>query len=232
MISRLVLVSGLLLSGVTVAQEELMEVMVTGSRVSGPGSTPAVTVAKTADFLVQNIRLINDSRTPSQRRQEIVQSIESLMRQADRNRDIDLSYGQGFLLPINLNDEALELIDDDEREDTGYVDIYVKVRFDPRRDAREQIDVLRRFITGASKVGRTEIDSLGEIGLSIVSPEKYRYEIIQAVAAETRKLREAVGQGCKVSLSGLESRVQWQRSSVSQLTLFIPYQVQVADCTG
>jgi hypothetical protein len=180
-----------------VAAAQLEEIVVTGSRIRGSNEEmPAVTVPKTADFLVQNIRLGNDSRSPDLRRQEIVQTIDSMMKQAARARNIELSYGQGFLLPIDLSEDALEVIEDNKRSDTSYVDIYVKVKFDPKQDAKSQISALRKFITGASKVGRTEIDPLGDIGLSIVNPERYRYEVIGAITAELGRLRQAVGVDC------------------------------------
>jgi len=120
-----------------VAAAQLEEIVVTGSRIRGGGEEmPAVTLPKTADFLVQNIRLGNDSRSPDLRRQEIVQTIESMMKQAARARNIELSYGQGFLLPIDLSEDALEVIEDNKRSDTSYVDIYVKVKFDPKQDAK------------------------------------------------------------------------------------------------
>lgn len=236
MIARLMVVGGMLLCGTASAQDsgnaELEEVIVTGSRVSGYGTMPAVTLARTADFLVQNIRLVNDSRAPNLRRQEIVRTIADLMRLAERSSNIELSYGKGFLVPIDLTDESLELIEDEDRTDTSYVDIYVKVKFDPRQDAREQIGTLRKFIEASPNAGRTELEPQGDIGLSIISPERYRYDIIRAIAAETRRLADAAGRSCKVSLGGLEGRVQWQRTSVSELTLFIPYEVKVSDCTG
>jgi hypothetical protein len=173
---------------------------------------------------------VNDSRAPDLRRQEIVQTIESLIRQAARSQNIELSYGKGFLLPIDLSEEALELIDDNDRIDTSYVDIYVKVKFEPRSDAKEQIVALRKFIVGASRVGRTEIDNLDDIGLSIVNPERYRYEIIGAIAAEAGRLEEALGIDCKLSLRGLEGRIKWERTAVSELTLFIPYEIELTEC--
>jgi hypothetical protein len=213
-----------------VAAAQLEEIVVTGSRLTGYDEMPAVTVPKTADFLVQNIRLVNDSRAPDLRRQEIVQTIESLMKQAARSQNIELSYGEGFLLPIDLSEEALEVIDDNDRIDTSYVDIYVKVKFEPKSDAKEQIAALRKFIVGASRVGRTEIDNLDDIGLSIVNPERYRYEIIGAIAAEAGRLKEALGIDCKLSLRGLEGRIQWERTAVSELTLFIPYEIELTEC--
>jgi hypothetical protein len=212
------------------AQAQLEEIVVTGSRRTSYNEMPAVTVPKVADFLVQNIRLVNDSRSPDLRKQEIVATIQTLMKQAARSQNIELSYGQGFLLPIDLSDEALEIIEDNKRVDTSYVDIYVKVKFDPKADAKAQITALRKFITGATKAGRTEIDSLGDIGLSIVNPERYRYEVISAISEEVGRLNRALGVSCKLSLSGLEGRVQWQRTSVSELTLFIPYRIELSEC--
>ena len=71
---------------------------------------------------------------------------------------------------------------------------------------------------------------LGDIGLSIVGPEQYRYEIIRAIADENRRLRETLASECEGSVSGLEGRVQWERTSVSELTLYIPYAVEVSNC--
>jgi hypothetical protein len=188
-------------------------------------------VTKTADFLVQNVRVVNDSRDSELRHKEVFESIEALMKQAARSDGIELSYGQGFLRPIDLHDDEFVLTEDYDRTDTSYVDIYVKVRFDRDKDAKAQINALRKFIMDAENVGRTEIDMEGDIGLSIVRPERYRYEIIAGIAEESRKLMEAMGGNCAVSVDGLEGRVQWERSSLSELTLFIPYTVSVTGCT-
>ena len=127
-----------------------------------------VTVPEAAAFLVQSIRLVNDSSSPDLRRQEIVQTIESMTKQAALAQNLELSYGKGFLLPIDLSEDALEVIEDNKRSDTSYVDVYVKVKFNPTQDAESQISALRKFIAGASKVGRTEIDTSGDIGRSII----------------------------------------------------------------
>jgi len=211
------------------ALAQLQEVVVTGARVDSY-DMPAVAVAKQADFLVQNIRLINDSRSPELRRQEIFGTIERMLAEAERVRGMALSYGTGFLEPIDLTGEALQLIADRQRVDTSYVDIFAKVQFDQKRNARDQIVALRDFISKAQRIGRTEIDALGDIGVSIVGPEQYRYEIIQQIAAENRRLGAALGNECEVAVGGLEGRVQWERTDVSELTLYIPYRVEVKSC--
>lgn len=220
----------LLLSGSAAA--ELEEIVVTATRSDDFGhyGMPAVALVKQADFLVQNIRLVNDSRSPDLRKQEIVGTIEAMLERARRMRGMALSYGQGFLEPIDLSDDSLRLIEDHDRFDTSYVDIFAKVEFDPAKRPKEQIADLREFISGTDKVGRTEIDPLGDIGLSIVGPEQYRYEIIQKIAAESRKLGGTLAGDCQMSVKGLEGRVEWQRTSLSELTLYIPYEFEVTDC--
>ena len=119
------------LPAISVAQLE--EIVVTASmRDGGYYEMPAVTVTKQADFLVQNIRLLNDSRSPDLRKTEILSTIENLLTRAKAMKGMALSYGQGFLEPINLDDESLQLIEDHQRTDTSYVDIYAKVALRPR----------------------------------------------------------------------------------------------------
>ena len=222
-----------LLASLASAQDAaLEEIVVTGSRVDVDYyEMPAVTITKKADFLVQNIRLINDSRSPDLRKAEIIETIENLIRRSRSMEGMALSYGRGFLEPINLDDESLQLLEDRQRVDTNYIDIYAKVALDLDRSSKAQIADLREFISGAKKAGRTEILPLGDIGLSIVGPEQYRYEIIEKIAAENAKVGQAMNADCEITIGGLEGRVQWDRTSVSELTLYIPYGMEVSDCS-
>ena len=97
-------------------------------------------------------------------------------------------------------------------------------------DVPASIASLKAFIKKARISGRTEIDPEGDVGLSLVTPEKYRYEIISKITEDAKKLKAAVGAKCRIELSGLANRVSWQRSDVSELTLYIPYQIQLAEC--
>ena len=223
----------LLASGVSAQDDGLREVVVTGSRIDVDYyGMPAVTITRKADFLVQNIRLVNDSRSPDLRKQEIIDTIESLIRRSKSMRGMALSYGRGFLEPVDLDDESLQLLEDRQRVDTSYIDTYAKVALDANRSSKQQIADLRRFISGAKTAGRTEILPLGDIGLSIVGPEQYRYPIIEKIAAENRKVGEAMNANCDVTIGGLEGRVEWERTGVSELTLYIPYGMEVSNCSS
>jgi len=213
------------------AQVMLDEIVVTGTRIEADYyGMPAVTIMKQADFLVQNIRLTNDSRSPDLRKVEIVETIEHLIERSESMDGMALSYGSGFLEPINLTDESLQLIEDRQRIDTSYIDIFAKVAFTANRDSKSQIGDLKEFISGVEKKGRTEIIPLGDIGLSIIGPEQYRYEIIQKIAGENARISEAMNADCDISIGGLEGRVEWERTGVSELTLFIPYGLDISKC--
>jgi hypothetical protein len=123
------------------------------------------------------------------------------------------------------------IIEDNKRADTSAVDIFVKVTLAAGDDTKTKIASLRKFIEGTQKTGRTEIDPLGDVGLSIVNPEKYRYDILARVADENGRLTKAMGQKCQVKIGGLEGRVQWERTDVAALTLYIPYGVEISQCT-
>lgn len=200
------------------------EIVVMGFRESLEyNEMPAITLKKKADFLTQQVRFVNDSRDPELRKREIISTIEAFIKESRKISNIALSYGDGFLAPVNLTDESLQIIEDRNRSDTSFVDIYIKVKLEENSRVKEKIAELKNFISKGKKTGRTELERQGDIGLSIVNPEKYRYEIIRKIFEENSKLQELVKGSCEVSVSGLERRVQWERSEVGELTLFIPY---------
>lgn len=106
----------------------------------------------------------------------------------------------------------------------------MKLALGSRDNVRESIAALNAFIKKARVSGRTEVEPLDDVGLSLVSPEDYRYDIIAKITQDAKKLQAALSAQCKVEISGLSNRVSWQRSDVSQLTLYIPYQIQLTGC--
>ncbi|HEY5809283.1 MAG TPA: hypothetical protein VIT67_15015 [Povalibacter sp.] len=225
------IVASFCLAGAAASAQSLEEVVVTGMRASDYSEMPAITITKPADFLVQEIQLINDSRSPDLRKKEIISTIQGMLKRAASDKGIALSYGEGFLVPVNLTDESLQIIEDKKRPDTSRVEIFVKVTLSAGDDTKAKIAGLRKFIEKTQLVGRTEIDPLGDVGLSIVGPEKYRYDILARIAEENARLTKAVGSKCEVKVSGLSGRVRWERTEVAELMLYIPYDVEISHCT-
>lgn len=214
------------------AWSQIDEVVVTGSRISGDdySSIPAVVLQRRADFLVQRIRLTNDTRAEDARIKELQQTIRDMVKDAATRKGIALSYGDEFLIPISMNATEVDLRGVGKRPDTSSASIYVKMALGENDDVPAAITNLRSFIRKARITGRTEIEAEGDVGLSLVAPEKYRYDIIGRITQDAKKLRTTVGEKCRIEVSGLSNRVSWQRSDVSELTLYIPYQVQLTEC--
>ena len=211
------------------AQEEIV---VTGERYNGDDylRIPAIVLLHRADFLVQSIRLTNDTRAPQSRIDELHQTIKDMVADAGKRPGVALSYGDQFLIPVTATAYDVPLDSSGKKADTTSTTLFVKMALSAKDDVPSAIAALNAFIKKARVSGRTEIEPNGDVGLSLVSPEKYRYEIIAKIAADAKQLQSAVGAQCKVEISGLANRVSWQRSDVSELTLYIPYQVQLAGC--
>lgn len=230
--SRIVLASIVALVAAAPAWTQVDEVVVTGARISGDdySGIPSVVLQRRADFLVQRIRLTNDTRAEDARIRELQQTIRDMVSDAAKKPGIALSYGDEFLIPISTAATEVVLSAGGKRPDTSSASIYVKMALAEKDDVPAAIANLTAFIRKARISGRTEIEPEGEVGLSLVAPEKYRYQIISKITEDARKLRESVGSKCRIQLSGLANRVSWQRSDVSELTLYIPYQIQLAEC--
>lgn len=214
------------------AQEfSLDRIVVTGSRIDTYG-LPAVNIERPADFLAQSVRIVNDSRAPELRRQEILATLQQLQRGARRLGGIELSVGDEYLNTLRLDADALELKTEEKRADTSYLDLYIERRFDPQRPAADQIRELREFIREARMDGRSMLEPKGEIALSLVKPERYRSEILTAIADELQRIRGQFPAGCKLDVHGLAGRVQWMRVGTAQLALYIEHEIGIAGCEG
>lgn len=213
------------------AWAQLDEIVVTGTRVDGEDYSrmPAVTIVKSADFLVQRITLVNDTRAQDGRERELRETVRDLIAGASRQPGIALGFGGEFLIPLTRAEQDLPL-GGGKRADTTSLALYVKLALGPKDDVAAAVARLQAFIRKAKLVGRTEIDAEDDVALSIVNPERYRYEIIGRIADDAKRLQGAVGADCAIEIGGLSNRVAWQRSDLSELTLYIPYEVRVAGC--
>ena len=111
------------------ASAQMEEVVVTGARVSGDDYSriPAIVLARRADFLVQRIRLTNDTRAAEGRTKELYQTIRDMLADAVKRPGIALSYGDEFLISITSSDYEVSLDKGAKRPDTSATELYVKM---------------------------------------------------------------------------------------------------------
>jgi hypothetical protein len=69
----------LIISPAGFADDFAEEIVVTGMRASDSSEIPAVTLKKPADYFVQTVSLINDSRAPDLRKKEIIDTISHIL---------------------------------------------------------------------------------------------------------------------------------------------------------
>ena len=138
------------------SSDELDTVVVTGSRIGYDDllDTPAVSLTKPGDYLLQTIVLSNDSRDAAMRKREIHETIAKLIASAGGRYVV--FYVDEYRIALNRDNYRIELEEDDKRPDTNRVSLQIRVGIggDPAK-AEAIIAEMRRFIRSADKVGRT-----------------------------------------------------------------------------
>jgi hypothetical protein len=189
-------ISVFLWSDQVAAQDEAVEeIVVTGARMNAQQprpSLPAVAIRKRADFLLQAVELTNDTRDERGRKEELHQTIRGLAQTASRLAGVSLAYQQGFLIPITAQDFRIPLAEGDDRDDTNTATIFIKYALTSTSDVNSAIRALDSFAHDAKMVGRMSLEPTGEVALSVVNPERYRGEIIAALAQTVKDLRGAL----------------------------------------
>ena len=75
--------------------------------------------------------------------------------------------------------------------------------------------------------GRAEIRSSGDLTLSVVGPDQYRDRILELIAADSRATAARFGPNYAVTATGLDRPVEWMRAGLTEVFLYVPYNVVV-----
>ncbi|MFT3869378.1 MAG: hypothetical protein QM715_13070 [Nibricoccus sp.] len=213
----------LLFCGVASAQDEMIVLSPFTVSSDKASTKPPVVLRKRADFLLLEITLANDTREEERRRDEVYATLHGMVTSIPANSKIELFTQEFALTSSNFQ---IPLVDVESKRDASNATLYAKVPLADGDDAGMLSEKLRTFVRSVKVQGRTEIFT-GDIGLSIKNPEKYRYEVIQAIAADVRKLREAFGDTFEITVKGLDARLQWQRTSISDVELYLPFKYEL-----
>ncbi|RYG09206.1 MAG: hypothetical protein EOO07_24255 [Chitinophagaceae bacterium] len=111
------------------AQDAVEEVIVTGA-MDGESyyEMPATTLKKPADYLVQHVNIINDSRSKELRNDEIRQTLQNLVDGAKKHEGIQISYGTTFLQDLDAKDKSLVFDENKSHADTSHFNISIKLK--------------------------------------------------------------------------------------------------------
>ena len=228
LVFALVLAAAALVSTQAKAQDALETVVVTGARAEYDSNTvPFVTLIRRADHLITKVRVVCDTRELSKRRQELKDTLRSMIREAGKSGTISLGVGDEIV--ADLTDNMLDkVIEPDARADTSVAIVVIKTRVSKDDTFDAATGRIERFIEATPKSGRTEILRESRWDLTIVGPEQYRGAIIAKVAEDAKQTAVPFGADYAVRIEGLQHPVAWYQKGPLDLALYIPYTLTVA----
>lgn len=213
------------------AASDLDRIEVTGSRISYRDllDTPAIAITKQGDYLLQKITLVNDTRSEEGRRQEIYATIEKMLARAAGR--YQLLAGDGYRVVLDKSNYRVELLSDSNRPDVSRAVLQLRADISGEPGKGEQaVLAMRSFARESQKIGRTELDLDRDTALGMNKPERYRYDLIAAIAEDSRRVIGQLGAACMIELGGLNSRIEWERVSADELLLYVPYTMTISGC--
>jgi hypothetical protein len=214
-------------------EESLDEMVVTGTRISMDdlSDIPPIAIQRPGDELVLDIVLRNDTRDETARLSELHATVLELVRSGSGRVEVRYAAADGAIV-LDRDNYRVEAEEDSEREDASMLELRLRTAVRAGVAGNAQTSAMREFARKAKVHGRTEVDANGEIAVTLKQPEKYRRELLEAIAAEVRQVQGVFGPTCRIDVSGLDSRVEWRRASATELLLFLPYSFDLSECHG
>lgn len=218
-------------SGPVLAQEDMgtQEVIVTGSRreaESYDARMPAVGLKRTADFALQPVAVTGDTRDSDARHEEMYQTIRRAIELAS-SHGVQLAFGSVVVQPLTLQNYRGVTFGTDNRPDTNRVRLLVKAPLNGAADARAATARIDGFLKAIKPVGRALVEANDDLTLSVVAPDQYRPEIARKIAEDAAAMAAKFGASYAVEVTGLNRPVEWSRASLTEVFLYVPYELVV-----
>lgn len=221
-------------------QNEADRIVVTGSRIERfeRDEPPYITLIRRADELSVSVRVECDTRDRLTRIQELRRTLINLSRRATRSGDFDLGVTidrenlEGEVV-VDLTEAQINSMNFERgyRPDTSVADVSLVMPIGTNDTPAQLQARLESFLDSVELVGRTTIsEDMDEAALVITGgPERYRSDILAAIAANARETQASFGDSFTVQIGGLENAMRWQRSAALDLNLYLPYDLVVEE---
>jgi hypothetical protein len=234
MIARNLLLGALLLgvASPALAQEEDpggSEIIVTGARRNYDNydeRVPAVGLKRVADFAIQPVRVTGDTRDADQRSKEMYETIRRAIDLVGAH-GLQLAFGETIVEPLTPANYRDLTFGSAGRPDTSQVELMVKAPLGGNVDAREAVARIDRFLKAIKPDGRALVEKSDDLTLSIVKPDQYRAEIGQTIAGDAAAMAARFGPDYGVEVRGLNRPVEWSRAGLTEVMLYIPYELVI-----
>ena len=180
-----------------------------------------ITLKRSADYVVQPVRLTSDTRDATARMDDINATLRNMIGGAGK-AGVELATGDYVVEPLTLNTYRNLSFSGDGRPDTSVTTFLVKVKLAPGMDLAAARAQIKRFIDSVTKVGRSTLTASGDPTLSVVNPDQYRGQIADLIAADAAEMKVKFGPDYGVNVSGLDRPVEWARAGPTDVFLFLP----------
>lgn len=234
-------------AGPSFAQDGGGEIVVTGQRISAPGTIvrppPVIGLKRMADSAVRTIEIVSDSREADMRKREVQAMLLDAIDRAKRD-GFSLVTGQFELVEVtraNWQDRFPALAgkadatddedddDDDDKPPPGFEDdgstatVHLKVKTKLEGSIGSAQQKINGFVKSVPATGRSQIAQKGQLALTIINPEQYRDDIYRRIAAGAQHALSFYGADYGLDVTGLDQAIAWQQVSNTELFLYIPY---------
>lgn len=207
------------------------EIIVTGMRKDVDGydaHVPVIGLVRTADYAVQPVRISGDSRDALKRHEEIYAMLKNAVDLAAKTPGIELATENNIVVePLTLGNYHDLSLSNDNRPDSQYTTFFIKVSLKSGVKAEDAEARIAKFIKAVPTVGRAELTAHDDLTLSVVAPDQYRGQIIDLIAADAQRVTAKMGPGYAVEVKGFDRPVDWTRASLTEVMLYIPYNLTV-----
>lgn len=209
-----------------IGQDGANEIIVTAARREAKdydGDIPAVGLKRPADFAIQEVTVVGDTRDRDKRQAEIYAMVKGAVDLAEKRGDVRLATGEMIVEPLTPANYRNLKLKSDGRPDTDQTSFLVKARLSGSTDAKAALEHINAFIKAVPTVGRAEMRHTDDLTLSVVGPDKYRAQIVALVAADAQATAAQLGADYAVEAKGLDRPVEWSRASLTEVFLYVPY---------
>lgn len=186
-----------------------------------PAQRPIIVLKRSADYVIQEVRVAGDTRETAARAEEINATLRNAIATAPKG-GVELAVGDYVVEPLSSANYRNLSYGSDGRPDTSQTTILVKVRLAPGVDIAAARERVARFVTSVDKVGRSTMKLWGEPTLSMVNPDQYRSAIIDLIAADAASQAAKFGPTYGVDVTGLDRPVEWSRAGLTEVYLYLP----------
>jgi hypothetical protein len=217
----------LLANGVIAADEpeELLVATVRTEKTVVPGAS----LKRPADFLLQRLKVSNDTPDEKTRKDEILETLRLLSAAAAKDKGIEISLLADYrtVIPLTLDVAALKLTPGN-RAATSEIVVCIKTKVIPgASNAAALFAKLKAFPKTVKPTGRSAFDVVADVELTVVNPTQYREQVVKLYAADSKLVTTSLGPDYRVVTKGIDQQLQWMRDGLVDVIFYIPYEYDV-----